>query len=69
MHNLIYALPALACPIGMIAMMWFMGRGSREKRAEPAGQSTLRSVEQLREEHARIAAELERIERQPTSSR
>ena len=69
MENLVYVLPALACPLGMAAMMWFMGRGARQKRAETADQRTPASVEQLREEHARLAAELERIEGESTPTR
>ena len=66
MENLVYALPALACPLGMVLMMWFMGRSSRQKAAAPMAPP---SVEQLREEHQRIAAELERLEEQHTATR
>ena len=64
MENLVYVLPALVCPLGMVAMMWFMGRGSKQK-----DQRVPVSVEQMREEHARLAAELERIDGQSTPTR
>lgn len=62
MENLVYVLPALACPVGMVLMMWFMGRGSAHKRADANASTAPPSIEQLREEHQRIAAELERLD-------
>jgi hypothetical protein len=48
---------ALACPVAMGLMMWLMGKGMRQPDDQTA------SVEDLRREHARIEAELERLER------
>ncbi len=61
MESILLALAFLACPVGMGLMMWFMAKGMRkEPRAvQPADAA---SVEQLREEHRRLGAELERVE-------
>ena len=63
MENLLLSLVFLACPVGMGLMMWFMAKGNRKQptAAQPAVNS---SVEQLREEHRRIATEIERLEDQ-----
>ena len=58
MTDIFYGLAALACPVGMGAMMWFMGKGMRTR--EPDVRST--SVEDLREEHRRLGAQIERLE-------
>ncbi len=52
------ALCALACPLGMGAMMWFMARGSRSK-AEPPAPATL---DDLRHEHERLGTQIESLE-------
>ena len=52
-------LALLACPVGMGLMMWFMSRGmgDRKRDTQPG------SIEDLRAEQARLAAQVERLER------
>lgn len=38
MEKLLYLLPALGCPVGMGAMMWFMMRSGKSGRAGRAAQ-------------------------------
>jgi hypothetical protein len=57
MPDIFYGVAALACPVGMGAMMWFMGKGMRSKDSTRDA-----SVDQLREEHRRLGAEIERLE-------
>jgi hypothetical protein len=60
MPDIVYGLAALACPVGMGAMMWFMGKGMRGKA--PEADTPPASVEDLRDEHRRLGAEIERLE-------
>jgi hypothetical protein len=60
MQTVLLAL-ALACPVGMGAMMWFMSRGMRRDSAAPRAPTTT-SVEDLRAEQRRLAAEIDRLE-------
>jgi hypothetical protein len=56
MEGLLVGLVALACPVSMGLMMWFMARGARRgTEREP-------SLEDLRAEHRRLGAEIERLQ-------
>jgi hypothetical protein len=61
MEGAVLALALLACPVGMGLMMWFMSKGMRsgEGRAEPESPA---SLEELRDEQARLSADIERLE-------
>ena len=52
-------LAVLACPVGMGLMMWFMSRGMRGGTPEKGKAD---SVEDLRREQARLAAEIDQLE-------
>ncbi len=66
MSHLLYYLPALACPVGMGAMMWLMMRGgnSATNTADPA-QPTALSLDQ-QAELARLRAEVDQLKKNPT---
>jgi hypothetical protein len=60
MEGAVIALAALACPIGMGLMMWFMGKGMRGDRAAHGEKKD--SLDELRAEHSRLGEEIERLE-------
>ncbi|MEU0350895.1 hypothetical protein ABZ302_29340 [Streptomyces sp. NPDC006237] len=47
MDNLLYILPALACPVGMGLMMWFMMRGKRPADGQPHTAPTTAQEQEL----------------------
>jgi hypothetical protein len=54
----------LACPVGMGACMWLMGKGMRrDKKEDAVGEK--RTVLELRREHARLGEEIERFDGDP----
>jgi hypothetical protein len=61
METVLVGLAALACPVGMGLMMWFMARGRRHGRS--GGETPQPSdVEALRAEHRRLGEEIGRLE-------
>ena len=59
MQQLLYTLPALMCPIGMGAMMWFMMRGGG-KNKQPA-QSAPGTPTPQEQELAALRAEIDQL--------
>jgi hypothetical protein len=59
MESVLVVAAVLACPVGMGLMMWFMARGMRRKDDAPERRAGL---EDLRAEHDRLGAEIERLE-------
>ena len=60
MENALLALPLLACPVGMLLMMWMMGR----HRHSGQGRSDASSVADLRAQQRRISAQIDRLEQE-----
>lgn len=72
--ELLIVLALLACPVGMGAMMWWMGRNMNQSNADrtPTVGTASGTVEELRDEHARLTAQIDRLERgeeSPTAGR
>jgi hypothetical protein len=64
--GLVVVLVALACPVGMCLAMWLMSKGARKSGSGPGDAHP--SVEELRTEHRRLGAEIERLEDGSTAS-
>ncbi|GAB2956483.1 hypothetical protein GCM10023080_014650 [Streptomyces pseudoechinosporeus] len=62
MENLLYLLPALACPVGMGLMMWFMMRGKRPADGRPHTAPTTAQQQEL----ARLRKEVEALRGEQT---
>jgi hypothetical protein len=67
MEGALVVLALLACPVGMGLMMWFMSKGGRQ-RDRPADGGRQSTVEELRSEHARLEAQIERAEQEKLGS-
>jgi hypothetical protein len=57
METVVVAIAALACPVGMAVMGLFMAKGMRKSSG-----SEQVDVDELRAEHRRLGAEIERLE-------
>ena len=67
MENVLLGIAALACPVGMGLMMWFMAKGTR-KGGKAADGEAPGGLDELRAEHRRLGAEIERLEDDSTRS-
>jgi hypothetical protein len=65
-ENILLGLAAIACPVGMGLMMWFMAKGTR--RGGKADGEAPGSLDELRAQHRRLGAEIERLEDNSTHS-
>ena len=53
-------LALLACPVGMGAMMWWMGRSMKQQQPQPAVVPA-DNIDDLRAEQARLTAEIDQL--------
>jgi flagellar basal body-associated protein FliL len=66
----LYILALLACPVGMGAMMWFMSKGllgGNKHKGEEGPQAEATTVENLRDQQQRLAADIARLEEHDAS--
>jgi hypothetical protein len=69
-HNIPFTLGALACPLGMGAMMFFMMRpGPKQQQPQPGGTQQDKEIAQLREQVAQLRADQERSAAEPAPGR
>lgn len=54
-------LALLACPVGMGAMMWFMGRNMKQQQPTAAAPPA-EDLDELRSEQARLTAEIDQLQ-------
>ncbi|GAA3815053.1 hypothetical protein [Streptomyces chiangmaiensis] len=60
MSHFLYVLPALACPVGMGLMMWFMMRsGGKKTTAAEAADPRQQELDTLRQEIAGLRTKLD----------
>jgi hypothetical protein len=60
MEGVVVALALLACPVGMGLMMWFMGKGMKKDGGQ--SRSAAASLDDLRDEQARLSAQIDQLE-------
>lgn len=61
MDNLLWLLPLL---VGMVLMMWLMGKGMSYGRGADDASESAPSIDQLRAEQERLAAQIAALERE-----
>lgn len=74
--ELLLVLALLACPVGMGAMMWSMGRNKNQDKNEQNAQNgqtapapVQATADELHDEHARLTAQIDQAEREQESGR
>ncbi len=70
--ELLYILALLACPVGMGAMMWFMSKGmmgGNKQKDTAVSRAQGDSLEGLRDQQHKLAADIARLEEHDASVR